>query len=176
MDDFVTVTRISDGVNVHLSDNKSAYIAFYDPISGKSVRKYGTEASYFNEINGAKYVDVVVYTTNCIPYMDLGETYYGTIEPQPSTATRLIGYRDTHNGGVEIDYYMSSSSASQGVTVQIVNLITGNVESSWPLSSNGGVVDQKATISMQCTSGVKVAYMVVGGVPMGNGMKMFVSR
>ena len=175
LDNYVTVTRISDGVNVRLSDDKNAYIAFYDPISGESVRKYGTEASYFNELNGAKYVDVVVYTSNCVPYMDLGESYDGMIEEGPDTSTRLIGYRDTHNGGVEIDYYMSSSSASQGVTLQVVDLITGNIESTWSLSRDG-VVDQKATIGMRCSSGVKVAYLFIGGAPMGNGMKMFVSK
>ncbi len=85
-----------------------------------------------------------------------------------------LGYRDMHNGMVEIDYYMSRGSASQGVTLQIVDLITGRIESSWPLSRDG-VVDQKATIGMRCSSGVKVAYMFIGGVPSVN-MKMFVSK
>ena len=174
LDDYITVTRISDGVNVRLSDDKNAYIAFYDPISGKSIRKYGTEASYFNELNGAKYVDVVVYTSNCVPYMNLGEKYYGIIDPQPSTYTRFLGYRNV-GGGVEIDYYMSSFAASKGIEIWIQDVISGRIESSCPLSRDG-VCDRNATIGMQCNSGVKIAYMVVGGVPQPETMKMFVSR
>lgn len=178
LDDYIEVTRIEggDGLRVFLKDGKKAYIAFYDPIDDKVVRKYGDEASYFTkDLGGAKYVDVVVYTSNCVPYMDLGESYDGMIEEGPDTSTRLIGYRDTHNGMVEIDYYMSRGSASQGVTLQVVDLITGNIESTWPLSRDG-VVDQKATIGMRCSRGIKVAYLFIGGAPMGNGMKMFVSK
>ncbi len=177
LDEYIEVTRIEggDGLRVCLKDGKKAYIAFYDPIDDKVVRKYGDEASYFTRnLGGAKYVDVTVYTSNCVPYMDLGENYYGVVEENPSNTTRFLGYRDMHNGMVEIDYYMSRGSASQGVTLQVVDLITGSIESSWPLSRDG-VVDQKAAIGMRCSSGVKVAYMFIGGVPSVN-MKMFVSK
>ena len=39
-----------------------------------------------------------------------------------------------------------------------------------------GVRDQKATIGMRCNSGVKLAYLFVGGMPQGNGMKMYISK
>ena len=177
LDDYIEVTRIEggDGLRVFLKDGKKAYIAFYDPIDDKVVRKYGDEASYFtNDLGGAKYVDVVVYTENCVPYMNLGENYYGVIDPQPSVSTRFLGYSNI-GGGVIIDYYMSSSAAEQGVEICIQDVISGQIESTWPLSRDG-VCDQKASIGMQCSSGVKVAYMVVGGVPQSNTMKMFVSR
>jgi|GEM_PF-188942 peptidase C25 gingipain len=177
LDDYIEVTRIEggDGLRVCLKDGKKAYIAFYDPIDNKVVRKYGDEASYFTEdLGGAKYVDVTVYTPNCIPYMDLGESYYGIIEENPSNTTRFLGYSNI-GGSVMIDYYMSSSAAKQGVEIWIQDVITGQIEASWPLSRDG-VCDRKASIGMRCSSGVKVAYMVVGGVPQSETMKMFVSQ
>ena len=106
--------------------------------------------------------------------MNLGEKYYGIIDPQPSTYTRFLGYRNV-GGGVEIDYYMSSFAASKGIEIWIQDVISGRIESSCPLSRDG-VCDRNATIGMQCNSGVKIAYMVVGGVPQPETMKMFVSR
>ncbi len=176
LDDNITVTRINDGVNVRLSDGKKAFIAIYDPIDNKVKRSYGDEAGYFTrELGGAKYLDIVVYTENSVPYMDLGEKYYGVIEDDaPNTGTRFLGYQNM-GGGVMIDYYMSSSSAKQGVEIWIQDIITGQIESTWPLSRDG-VCDQKASIGMRCSTGVKIAYMMVGGVPQPETMKMYVSR
>ncbi len=67
---------------------------------------------------------------------------------------------------------------------QIIDLSTGQVTNDSVLQApekdveyvgDGIVVDQKATIGMRCSSGVKVAYMFIGGVPSVN-MKMFVSK
>lgn len=177
LDDYIEITRIEGGrgTRVYLRDGKKAFIAFYDPIDNKVVRKYGDEAAYFtNDIGGSKYVDIVVYTENSVPYMDFGEKYYGVIEDTPNTGTRFLGYQNM-GGGVMIDYYMSSSAANQGVEIWIQDVLTGRIESTWPLSGDG-VCDQKASIGMRCSTGVKIAYMVVGGMPQPDTMKMYVSR
>lgn len=170
--DGIEVTRGFQGTHVQTSSD--AYIAFYDPINDKSERFYGTEAAYFtNQNNGAKYVDVVVYTPEDIPYIDNGEPYHGEISDTPTTNTRIIGYKDLRNGSVEIEYYLSSNHAIKTAEIHIVNPINGTIESSWPLDRT--IVDQKTTIGMRCNSGVMVAYLMVNGAPTSN-IKMYLSK
>ncbi len=67
---------------------------------------------------------------------------------------------------------------------QIIDLNTGKAFADTVLFSperdveyvEDGVCDQKASIGMRCSTGVKIAYMMVGGVPQPETMKMYVSR
>lgn len=169
----IDIQRGNQGTHVFVSDT-NAYIAFYDPIRNHSERHFGNEASYFTNCeNGAKYVNVMVYTEKDIPYIDLGERYYGYIEETPQNNTSILGYRDTHDGSVEIDYWLSEENANNStLEIQIVNPINGNIISSCPLDRT--ITDQKATVRIRCAGGVMIAYLMAGS-PVSS-MKMYISK
>lgn len=172
--DGIEVNRGNQGTNVYIHDG-NAYIAFYDPISNKSKLCYGNEASYFTAENGgAKYVDVVVYSSKDVPYIDLGERYFGVIQDEPNKGTSILGYKDTRMGSVEIEYYLSKVDANSGsVEMYIVDPLTGRPISSWPLDRT--ITDVKNTIQMRCDGGVMIAYLMVGGAPRAS-LKIYVSK
>lgn len=170
--DGIEINRGNQGVNVYIYDN-DAYIAFYDPISDKSALFFGNEASYFtNEAGGARYVDVAVYTAKSVPYIESGEPYFGYIG-DTSQLSGIIGYHDTRNGSVEIEYILSPEFKNKYVEMHIVDSASGNIVSSWPVDKS--ITGQKTTLSMRTNSGVMIAYLMVGGAPVSN-MKMYISK
>ena len=167
----VEVSRTGQCVHV-FNPNGKAYIAFYDPIKNKSVRYYGDEATYCTGVNyGSEYVDVTVYTPDDRPYIDYGKPYYGVINGNKEYG--ILGYRDLRNGGVEIDFRLSSYDVNKSVEMHIVDPTTGSIVSSWPITNR--VADVVSTVSMQADKGVMMAYLMIGGSPTYS-MKIYVSK
>ncbi len=171
--DNIDINRTGTGVNVY-TNGKELYIGFYDPTTGKSSRHFGTEASFFSDTKGAsKYIDVVVYTPNSIPYTDFGEEYLGG-PVEPTTRSQLLGYTDTHDHTtVTINYYLASTDANKKVEILIVDLLTGNIVSQYSVDKS--IVNQETSINMYTNQGVMVASLMVDGYPVSN-LKMYISK
>lgn len=167
----VEVSRTGQCVHV-FNPNGKAYIAFYDPIKNKSVRYYGDEATYCTGVDyGSEYVDVTVYTPDDRPYIDYGKPYYGVINGNKEYG--ILGYRDLRNGGVEIDFRLSSYDVNKSVEMHIVDPTNGSIVSSWPITNR--VADVVSTVSMRADKGVMMAYLMIGGSPTYS-MKIYVSK
>ncbi len=169
----IEINRTKNGINVY-TNNKNAYIGFWDPTTGKSTRFFGTEASYISDNeNAGKYLNATVYTPNSIPYTDFGEEYLGYIES--TTRSQILGYKDSHDHTtVTIEYILNSSEViNSTVEILIVDLSTGNIISSYPIDKS--TLDQKTDITIHTGFGVMMASLIIDGHPVSN-IKMFISK
>ncbi len=169
----IEVNRTMTGVNVYTKGQK-AFIGIYDPTTNKSARFFGTEASFFSDTEkGGKYLDVVVYKPNSVPYINKG-LEYDAGDTDTSLSSRIINYKDKYDGSrVELEYYLSSRDANKKVEIYLIDIYTSNVISS--LTVDKTITDCNTFVNVRTNGGVVMASLMIDGYPVSN-MKMYLSK
>lgn len=170
---FVARNRENGTVNVSSLDlgNRFKYISFYDKTTDKSVLYRGTEATYTCSAPGAeRYVDVLVYNNDNIPYFDQGENYEGSIQPEDQT--RLIS-NSLHTNGkyLTVNYYLSEKDRGKIVELLVVDLETNNFIFSDKVDST--ICGEQTSAPVYVNNGIMMISLMVNGIPYST-MKVFV--
>lgn len=158
-------------VTVTLSENENKYISFYDKVTETSEVYKGADATYKSNIPGSeRFVDVLVYDGNSIPYLDKGEYYDG--ENLSQEQTRLISH-SLHSDGqyLSVNYYLSSAQKDRRVTLLVVDGETNN--SIYSTDIDTSIYNVENTVNVYVNCGLMYISLMVDGYPYST-MKVFV--
>lgn len=170
----IFVNRNSERGTVSVSGldfgNRFKYISFYDKTTDQSYLFRGTEATYSCSTPGAeRYVDVLVYNNDNIPYFDQGENFEGDILPEDQT--RLISH-SLHTDGkyLTINYYLSERDRGKNVGLLVIDLETNNFIYNGKVDST--ICGEQNSAPVYVNNGMMMISLMVDGMPYST-MKVF---
>lgn len=171
----VNVSRNSETSTVYVSslgfDRKMKYFSFYDKTTDKSYLYRGTNASYTSPTSGGeKYVDVLVYNSDYIPYFDQGENYEGF--SMSENESRLISH-SLHTDGkyLTVNYYLSERDRDKRVELVVHDLETNDLI--YNSSLDPSICGIEASASVYVNNGMMMISLMINGTPYST-MKVFV--